>query len=112
MSTIRYGNLRAEVVSDAGVRIQRLSPGPVAARLLAPRPPDAPRRPLMLGRERETADAFAAITAGQPAGFHAACGYGKTTLLRYVTAAAAERGLAASTRERTGIVSGISCRIW
>jgi hypothetical protein len=95
MNAIRYGNLRAEIVSDAGVRIQRVSPGPVAARLLAPRPPDAPRRPLMLGREREAADAFATIAAGQPAGFHAGCGYGKTTLLRYITAEAAERGLAA-----------------
>ena len=37
MNAIWYGNLRAEIVSDAGVRIQRVSPGPVAARLLAAR---------------------------------------------------------------------------
>jgi flagellar biosynthesis/type III secretory pathway ATPase len=37
-----------------------------------------------LGREREAADAFATIAAGQPAGFHAGCRYGKTTLLRQV----------------------------
>jgi len=48
----------------------------------------------MRGRDREAADAFATIAAGRPAGFYAVCGYGKTTLLRYVVAAAAERGLA------------------
>ena len=44
----------------------------------------------MLGREREAADALAAIQDGRTA----ACGYGKTTLLRYIAARAAERGLA------------------
>src|SRR5947207_2559973 len=53
-------------------------------------------RSRMPGRDREAADAFATIAAGRPAGFYAACGYGKTTLLRYVVAAAAERGLAPS----------------
>ncbi len=50
----------------------------------------------MLDRDREAADALAAIKAGRPVGFHAACGYGKTTLLRNIAAAAAERGLAPS----------------
>ena len=50
----------------------------------------------MLGRNREAADAFATIAVGRPAEFYAACGYGKTTLLRYVVAAAAQRGLAPS----------------
>src|SRR5207302_1119015 len=59
-----------------------------------PRQPDVPRKPLMLGRDREAADVFATIAAGRPAGIYAACGYGKTTLLRSVVAAAAERGLA------------------
>ena len=68
----------------------------------------------MLGRERETAAAFAAIAAGWPAGFYAACGNGKTTLLRYILAAAAEHGLAPSYiyLRATEVVSGISCRIW
>ena len=48
----------------------------------------------MRGRAREAADVFATIAAGRPAGIYAACGYGKTTLLRHVVAAAAERGLA------------------
>jgi hypothetical protein len=96
MTAILYGNLRAEIVGNAGARIQRVRPRQAAADLLAPRQPDTPRRPLMLDRDREAADAFATIAAGRPAGFYAACGYGKTTLLRYVVAAAAERGLAPS----------------
>src|SRR5262245_10715458 len=94
MTSILYGNLRAEIVGDAGARIQRARSGPAAAALLTPRSPDVPRKPLMRGRDREVADAFATIAAGQAAGFYAACGYGKTTLLRYVVAVAAERGLA------------------
>jgi len=94
MTGILYGNLRAEIVGDAGARIQRVRSRPAAAAMLAPRPPDAPRKPLIRGRDREVADAFATIAAGRPAGFYAACGYGKTTLLRYVVAVAAERGLA------------------
>ena len=39
---------------------------------------------------------LAAFQAGRPAGFHAACGYGKTTLLQNIVATASERGLARS----------------
>ena len=94
MTAILYGNLRAEIVGNAGARIQRVRPRQAAADSLRPRQPDAPRRPLMLGRDREAADVFATIAAGRPAGIYAACGYGKTTLLQSVVAAAAERGLA------------------
>jgi hypothetical protein len=90
MTAILHGNLRAEIAGHAGVRLQRVRSRRAAGDLLRPRQPDAPRKPLMRGGEREAADAFATIAAGQPAGFYAACGYGKTTLLRYV---AAERGL-------------------
>jgi hypothetical protein len=50
----------------------------------------------MLGREQESAEAFAAIQSGRPFGFQAACGYGKTTLLQHIAAVASERGVAAS----------------
>ncbi len=94
MSTILYGNLQAEIINDAGARIQRISIRQGAVDLLHPRRQAALQKPLMLGREWEAADALAAIEDGRPAGFHAACGYGKTTLLRYIAATAAERGLA------------------
>jgi hypothetical protein len=96
VTAILYGNLRAEIVSNAGARIQRVGLRQAAGDLLAPRRSEALRKPLMVGRDREVADAFAAIRAGRPAGFYSACGFGKTTLLRNIAAAAAERGLAPS----------------
>jgi len=59
-----------------------------ATDLLRPRRPEALLKPLMLGREREAAAAFDGIWAGGPVGFHAACGYGKQTLLANVAATA------------------------
>ena len=94
MSTILYGNLRVEIVSNVGARIQRVSFRQAAADLLHPRQPGALRKPLMRDREQQVADGFAAIQARLPAGFYAACGYGKTTLLQNIAATASERGIA------------------
>ena len=94
MSTILYGNLRVEIVSNVGARIQRVSFRQATADLLHPRQPGALRKPLMRDREQQTADGFAAIQARRPAGFYAACGYGKTTLLQNIAATASERGIA------------------
>ena len=55
----------------------------------------APRTgPGCFGRETEIADALAAVQAGRPAGFHARCGYGKTTLLKTIAATASQSHLA------------------
>ena len=96
MSAILYGNLSVEVVTDLGTRIERTVLRTAAADLLASRPPAAQPRPLMLGRERELADARRAIQAGLPIGLHATCGYGKTTLLQHIVASAADDGVAPS----------------
>ena len=96
MSAVLYGNIRAEIVSGVGVRLQRFTFRQATPYLPRPGQPVAVRKPLMLDREREVADAFVAIQAGQPAGFHAACGFGKTTLLQNIAATASERGLAAN----------------
>ncbi len=96
VSTVLYGNLRAEIISNRGTRIQRVGFRQSDADLLSPRQPEETQKPLMVGRERQIADAVAAIRAGRPAGFYAACGYGKTTLLRTIAATGAERGLAPS----------------
>jgi Putative Ig domain len=88
MNAILYGNLRAEIVGDAGVRIQRVALRQATPDLLRPGRPGVPQRPWLLGREREAAAALAAITGGRPAGFHGACGYGKTTLLEDIAATA------------------------
>ena len=78
------------------MRLSRVTLRQAMSDRLRPGQPAAPHRPRMLGRERETAEALAAIQAGGPAGFHAACGYGKTTLLENIVATASERGLAPS----------------
>lgn len=96
MRAILYGNLQAEIFSGAGVRLTRVTLRQARSDLLRPGQPAAPYRPRMLGRERETAEALAVIQAGGPVGFHAACGYGKTTLLENIAATALERGLAPS----------------
>src|SRR5258708_6524684 len=94
MNAILYGNLSVEIVSDLGTRLERVTLRQAATDLLRSRRPEQVPRSLMLGREREAAAAFDGIWAGGPVGFHAACGYGKTTLLQNVAAAASERGLA------------------
>ena len=88
MSAILYGNLSIEIVGDRGARIERISRRPPAAQLLRPRRPEPLPKPPILGREQELADALAAIRAGRAIGFHAACGYGKTILLRHIAATA------------------------
>jgi hypothetical protein len=94
MTAVLCGNLRAEIVGNAGVRLQRIDVRQAATDLLLPRQPEVSWKPPMLGRIHEAADAFAVMRAGRPVGFHSACGYGKTTLLRNIVAGAAERGLA------------------
>lgn len=51
----------AEIVGSAGIRLQRISLRQATTDLLLPRQPEAPRKPPMLGRTHEAADAFAAI---------------------------------------------------
>jgi hypothetical protein len=94
MSTILYGNLTVEIIDDLGTRIEHARGGPAALDLLTLRPSEIPRAPLMRGRARESADALNAIAAGRPFEFHASCGYGKTTLLSWIAAVAAGRGIA------------------
>ena len=96
MSAILYGNLRAEIVGSAGVRLSRVTLRQATSGLLRPSRPEAPHRPRLLGRDREIANVLAAFQAGRPTGFHAACGYGKTTLLESIAATVSDRGLAAS----------------
>ena len=45
MSAMLYGNLRAEIVDRAGIRLQRISLRHATTDLLLPRQPEAPRKP-------------------------------------------------------------------
>jgi len=69
MTAVLGGNVRAEIVSSAGIRLQRISLRQATTDLLLPRQPEAPRKPPML----EAAAAFAAIRAGRPVGFNPSC---------------------------------------
>ena len=102
MNAILYGNLSAEFISGKGVRLERVTLRLAPPDAYRPRLPEPLPRPAMLGRERQSAEALAAIQAGRPAGFHAACGYGKTTLLQNIVAEAQERGTASCVYLRAG----------
>ena len=90
MSAILYGNLSVEIASRHGARVTRMTLRQNPADLLRPQRPDALARPPILGREQQSADAFQAIQQGGAIEFHAACGYGKTTLLQHIAASASE----------------------
>jgi hypothetical protein len=94
MSTILYGNLTVENIDGLGTRIDHAKGGLSAPDLLTLRPSEIPRAPQMRGRARESADALNAIANARPFEFHASCGYGKTTLLSWIAAVAAGRGIA------------------
>jgi hypothetical protein len=90
MSAILYGNLSIEIVSRDGARITRMTARQNPLDLLRPQHPEALARPLVLGRQQQSADAFRAIQQGRPIEFYADCGYGKTTLLQHIAASASE----------------------
>src|SRR5215470_6970804 len=90
MSAILYGNLSVEIVSRDGARITRTTLRQNPLDLLRPQRPEAPARPLILGRQQQSADAFRAVQQGRPIEFYADCGYGKTTLLQHIAASASE----------------------
>jgi hypothetical protein len=94
MGTILYGNVRVEIVNDRGARLSLLSPRE-ALPVPLPRPfSDHPSGILLLGRHEQVNVAYAAGRAQRPLEFIAACGFGKTTLLRHVAAEAAYYGVA------------------
>lgn len=87
MGKLLYGNLQVEIVGDHGARIDRLSlrPAPLS---LVPRPP-APQSAhtvMPLGRDKQIDDVYDAVRTERPLEFAAPCGYGKSTLLKYVAA--------------------------
>ena len=59
MTAVPRGNLRAEIAGGLGIRPQPISLRPATTGLLLPRQPEVLRKPPMLGRTQEAADAFA-----------------------------------------------------
>jgi hypothetical protein len=68
MTAVLCGNLRAEIAGSAGIRLQRISLRQATTDLFLPRQPEVPRKPEMLGRTQEAADAVATIGAGRAGG--------------------------------------------
>jgi hypothetical protein len=86
MDEILYGNLRIEVSGVLGNRVERSVPVPVTAFAWQwPATVDPPGA--VLGRDSELMDIREALIRRQPLEFHAPCGFGVTTLLRFVAAA-------------------------
>ncbi|HEY5988372.1 MAG TPA: hypothetical protein VIV12_18640, partial [Streptosporangiaceae bacterium] len=87
MSGILYGNLRIDIVDDAGDRVERttlrLPPPRLSLRQTRPKV-QAPA--LLLGRAEQIDEARQAIQAQRPVGFTAPCGFGKSALLRQAAA--------------------------
>jgi hypothetical protein len=86
MTEILYGNLRVELGADLGNRLDRSLPTSTAGfRWRGPKPTPPPPSPL--GRNTELGEIREAVMDRRPIMFHASCGYGVTTLFRYVAAA-------------------------
>jgi hypothetical protein len=109
---IVYGNLRIELLAEHGGKVVRtpLQARPPALRL-RPRlvAPSGPVR--LLGRDAEVA--AAAVNPGEAITIHAACGYGKSTLLRQLAAQAGAEEQAAVVYLRVGDQRPtICCNAW
>lgn len=94
MSSILYGNFRLEVAGRSGSRVDRLALRPPPGLVPRPRAPvgSVPASPA--GRDEQLDVVHRAVRAHRPVGFFGTCGYGKTTLLRYVAATALAEGFA------------------
>jgi ABC-type glutathione transport system ATPase component len=88
MQRIVYGNLRIEIVTSVGSRLDRISLQRVTPQLHARRttgPAGGELQPL-LGRQEEFDRMQLAIQAGRPIELVGGCGFGKTSLLRQLAA--------------------------
>jgi hypothetical protein len=102
VDSIVYGNLRIELLAEHGGKIQRTTlqakPPAVHAR---PRS-SIPSGPVWLqGRDVEVA-AAQAVSSGEAIEFYAACGFGKSTLLRHLAAQSGAEETAAVVYLRVG----------
>jgi hypothetical protein len=91
MNSILYGNLRIELLTDIGGKLQRISLH-TTSQLAARQPATAPGAEVLsfLGREEELRRLRLAVQAGDPIELVGPCGYGKTTLLRQLASTASE----------------------
>jgi PKD repeat protein len=85
MAEMLYGNFRIELEANLGNQVDRTMPAsPAAFTWRWPIPVDPP--PALLGRDQELDQIRQAVLQRGPIQFYASCGFGVTTLLRYVAA--------------------------
>ena len=85
MAEMLYGNFRIELDANLGNQVDRTMPAsPAAFTRRWPIPVDPP--PALLGRDQELDQIRQAVLQLGPIQFYASCGFGVTTLLRYVAA--------------------------
>ena len=85
MAEMLYGNFRIELDANLGNQVDRTMPAsPAAFTLRWPIPVDPPAA--LLGRDQELDQIRQAVLQRGPIQFYASCGFGVTTLLRYVAA--------------------------
>jgi energy-coupling factor transporter ATP-binding protein EcfA2 len=91
MNSILYGNLRIELLTNVGGRLQPVSLRPTS-QPAARQPVTAPSGETLpfLGREQELQRLRLAIQAGDPIELVGPCGFGKTTLLRQLASIASQ----------------------
>jgi hypothetical protein len=95
VNSILYGNLRVEILGEVGSRVDRLALR-APPDLILRKSQEREHGPELMGRSEQLGVVRHAVRARCPVEFFAACGYGKTTLLRHVAANAAVEGLAGS----------------
>ncbi|HET7516569.1 MAG TPA: hypothetical protein VFN05_02485, partial [Actinomycetes bacterium] len=83
-----YGNLRIEILDDVGSRLERVALQRVTPQLRGRQPtgPASGGFQTLLAREEELDRVRLAVQAGTPIELVAACGFGKTGLLRQLAA--------------------------
>jgi hypothetical protein len=88
MHSIVYGNLRIEILTDVGSKLERVALDRVTPQLLGRQPPGPASGGFqtLLAREEELDRVRLAVQAGMPIELVAACGFGKTGLLRQLAA--------------------------
>src|SRR5216684_1989780 len=94
MNSILYGNFRLEVSGGSGSHVDRLAQRPPPGLLPRPRPAPENIPAVPAGRGEQLDTVRRALRAQRPVGFFGTCGYGKTTLLRYVAASGVAEGFA------------------
>ena len=91
MNSIWYGEFRVDLIDDVGGRLERQPSNVRPAVIMLPRAQPVAPTTVLHGRRAQVDAAEHAIRERRPIEFYAQCGYGKSTLLRYIAATSSAR---------------------